>query len=169
MIKLLQICVEGNVGSTGTIAESIGLMAIEKGWESHIAFGRFPRPSKSQTFQIESDLGVKLHGLETRLFDRHGLGSRRATKLLINKIKKIDPDIIHLHHLHGYYINIEILFEYLSSANKPIIWTFHDCWSFTGHCAFFDFVGCEKWKTGCFKCPQKRSYPESFSYLLTTA
>jgi putative colanic acid biosynthesis glycosyltransferase len=161
MIKLLQICVEGNVGSTGTIAESIGEMAIEKGWESYIAHGRWPRPSKSQTFRIESDLGVMLHGLETRLFDRHGLGSRHATKSLINKIKKIDPDVIHLHHIHGYYINIEILFDYLSSANKPVIWTQHDCWSFTGHCAFFDFVGCEKWKTECFKCPQKRAYPKS--------
>ena len=164
MIKLLQICSEVNSGSIGTIAESIGEMALDCGWESHIAYGRSSLPSRSQIFRFESDLGVILHGLKTRLFDRHGLGSHRATKLLINKIKKINPDIIHLHHLHGYYINIEVLFEFLSSLNKPVVWTFHDCWSFTGHCSYFDFVGCEKWKTECNKCPQKRKYPASWLF-----
>jgi glycosyltransferase involved in cell wall biosynthesis len=66
-----------------------------------------------------------------------------------------------LHHLHGYYINIEILFKYLKSVNIPIVWTFHDCWSFTGHCTNFDFVGCEKWKTECYECEQKGEYPKS--------
>ena len=161
MPKLLQIAVEGNRGSTGTIAEAIGLLLIQQGWESYIAHGRWPRPSKSQIIRIGSDFDVLLHGLETRLFDRHCLGSRIATRKLISQIQDIKPDIIHLHHLHGYYINIKILFDYLSSAKIPVIWTFHDCWSFTGHCTHFDFVGCEKWKTECHHCEQKTEYPKS--------
>lgn len=161
MPKLLQIAVEGNTGSTGRIAEEIGILAIKKGWQSYIAYGRFPRPSKSQTIRIGSDFDVMLHGFESRLFDRHGLGSRYATKKLISQLQDIKPDIIHLHHLHGYYINIKILFEYLFIAKIPVVWTFHDCWSFTGHCCYFDYVNCQKWITECNHCPQVKEYPKS--------
>jgi putative colanic acid biosynthesis glycosyltransferase len=163
-MKLLQICVEGNVGSTGTIAESIGRFVIQKGWESYIAYGRFPRPSASKLIRIGSDWDTRFHGLETRIFDNHALGSRQATKRLIKKIEVIKPDVIHLHHLHGYYINIEILFKYLNKSNIPVVWTFHDCWSFTGHCTYFDFVDCDKWKSHCNACPQKHEYPKSIFF-----
>ena len=79
----------------------------------------------------------------------------------IKKNKEIKPDIIHLHNIHGYYINIELLFNYLKKNNIKVIWTLHDCWSFTGHCSYFDMVKCEKWKTECKNCPQKQSYPKS--------
>ncbi|HBE42910.1 MAG TPA: glycosyl transferase [Bacteroidales bacterium] len=161
MTKLLQIVVEGNRGSTGTIAESIGELVLKQGWKSYIAHGRFPRSSSSQIIRIGSSLEILIHGITTRLFDRHGLGSCRATRVLIKKIEKIKPDIVHLHHLHGYYINIEILFNYLSNANLPTVWTFHDCWAITGHCCYFDYVGCQKWKTNCHHCPQKKEYPAS--------
>jgi putative colanic acid biosynthesis glycosyltransferase len=161
MPKVLQICVEGNTGSTGTIAESIGKIALNSGWESYIAYGRFPRASSSKLIKIGNYLGIFLHGIETRIFDRHGLGSRLATKKLIKKINEIEPDVIHLHHLHGYYINIEILFKFLSESNIPVVWTFHDCWSITGHCAYFDYIGCDKWKTECNNCPQTKEYPGS--------
>lgn len=164
MPKLLQIAVEGNRGSTGTIAEAIGLLLIQEGWESYIAHGRFPRPSKSQLIRIGSDFDVLIHGLETRLFDRHCMGSRKATRKLVSQIRDIKPDIIHLHHLHGYYINTKILFDYLSSTNIPVIWTFHDCWSFTGHCTHFEYVGCEKWKIECYNCEQKNEYPKSLVF-----
>jgi len=162
MPKILQICVEGNTGSTGSIAEAIGAYVLAHNWESYIAFGRFPRPSVSKIIRIGSDWETMMHGVETRIFDRHGLGSRKATKELIAKIQLIQPDIIQLHHLHGYYINIEILFEYLLKSNIPVVWIFHDCWSFTGHCGFFDYVKCDKWKTVCNDCPQKNEYPKSF-------
>ena len=162
MPTIFQICVEGNTGSTGRIAEEIGILAIQKGWNSFIAYGRFPRPSKSNLIRIGTDWDVYLHGLETRLFDRHCLGSKAATQNLVKQIEEIKPDIIHLHHLHGYYINIEILFDFLTNASIPVVWTFHDCWSITGHCAYFDFAECDKWKTGCNVCPEKREYPASF-------
>jgi glycosyltransferase involved in cell wall biosynthesis len=161
MPSLLQIVVEGNRGSTGRIAESLGEFVLNHGWESYIAYGRFSRPSLSKKIKIGTSIDVFLHGISTRLFDRHGLGSRRATKSLIKKIEKIKPDIIHLHHLHGYYINIEILFNYLSNTNQLTVWSFHDCWSITGHCCHFDYIGCEKWKTECGHCPQSSKYPSS--------
>lgn len=162
MPTLLQIAVEGNTGSTGTIAEAIGKIAIQNGWESYIAHGRFPRPSESRIIKIGSSFDVVMHGIETRLFDNHCFGSRSSTHKLIQLIKYIKPDIIHLHHLHGYYVNIQILFDYLQSSKIPVVWTFHDCWAFTGHCIYFDFVGCDKWKSECDNCPQKNEYPTSW-------
>lgn len=161
MPKLLQINVTANSGSTGRIAEEIGQLAISQGWESYIAYGRNAQPSKSNVIRVGSDFGVKVHGVQSRLFDNHGLASVCATRKLIKQIEGIKPDVIHLHNIHGYYLNYEILFKYLSELETPIIWTLHDCWSFTGHCSYFEFVGCDRWKTGCFDCPQKKSYPAS--------
>jgi putative colanic acid biosynthesis glycosyltransferase len=160
-LKLLQICNEGNTGSVGTIAESLGTFVIEKGWESYIAFARFERGSNSKLIRIGSELDVITHGIESRIFDNDGFCSRNATKRLINKIEDIKPDLIHLHHLHGYFINVEILFNFLLHSNIPVVWTFHDCWSFTGHCTYFDYVDCDKWKSHCNSCPQKHEYPKS--------
>lgn len=162
MAKILQINSVVNFGSTGRIAENIGIKAIENGWESYIAYGRGNNNSKSKLIKIGNDWDIKFHGLQTRLFDRHGLGSIKATKKLIEKIKYIKPDIIHLHNIHGYYINIKILFDYLNSTDIPIVWTLHDCWSFTGHCSHFDYINCTKWKILCFRCPSKKSYPASY-------
>lgn len=162
MPTILQINSVVNSGSTGRIAEEIGQTAIAAGWMSFIAYGRNDRPSQSELIKIGNDWDIKIHGIQTRLFDRHGLGSRSATKELIGKIKEISPDIIHLHNIHGYYINIEILFKYLRKTNIPVVWTFHDCWPITGHCAHFTFVGCKKWKTQCSNCPQKENYPSSW-------
>jgi glycosyltransferase involved in cell wall biosynthesis len=164
MPTLLQISIEVNSGSVGRIAEQIGECVISNGWSSHITYARNNNPSKSKVIKIGNKLDVYKHGLETRIFDNHCFSSKTATIALVETIKKINPDIIHLHHLHGYFINIEILFEYLKEAGLPLVWTFHDCWSFTGHCAHFDFVGCEKWKSECFNCEQKKEYPASFIF-----
>ncbi len=161
MKKLLQINTVVNYGSTGRIAEEIGLTAINAGWESYIAYGRYPRESKSKLIKIGNEFDQIMHGLQTRLFDRHGLASRKATKKLICEIKNIQPDIIHLHNLHGYYLNIKILFNFLKTSKIPIVWTLHDCWAITGHCVHFSYAKCDKWKTQCFDCPQKTEYPAS--------
>jgi len=159
--KIFQINSVLNIGSTGRITEEIGSIAIDSGWESHIAAGRISGESRSNVIRIGKDLDFYAHVLKTRLFDLHGFGSEAATRKLVNDIGKIDPDVIVLHNLHGYYVNIELLFSFLKECNKPIFWTLYDCWSFTGHCAYFDMVGCEKWKSGCFECPSSRSYPSS--------
>lgn len=164
MPKLLQISIEVNSGSVGRIAEQIGQRVLESGWTSYITYARNNNPSKSQVIKIGNNIDIYRHGIETRILDNHCFSSASATRNLVGTIQRIKPDIIHLHHLHGYFINIEVLFDYLEKCEIPVVWTFHDCWSFTGHCAHFDFVGCEKWKTECYNCEQKKEYPASLIF-----
>lgn len=162
MPKLLQINVAINYGSTGKIAEQIGLLVMQQGWDSYIAHGRYINHSRSHSIQVGHRLDWISHAIMTRLFDRHGLFSTRATRKLVKQIEDIKPDIIHLHNIHGYYINHKILFEYLRKINIPIVWTLHDCWTITGHCTHFEYAKCNRWKTTCHDCPEKKSYPSSF-------
>ena len=161
-MKLLQINSTANWGSTGKIAEQIGERAIAHGWESYIAYGRVANNSSSTLIRIGGPLSQMWHLIQTRLFDRHGRGSKHATKELIRKIEELKPDIIHLHNIHGYYINYPILFNYLNSTNIPVVWTLHDCWAFTGHCAHFINANCDKWKRVCDKCELKDNYPKTY-------
>lgn len=162
MPTLLQINVSANSGSHGKIVESIGRLALERGWRSIIAYGRAVNPSKNELIRIGSDWDIKEHVLESRLFDNHGLASRLATRNFIKQIKEIKPDIIHLHVIHGYYLNYKILFEYLNTIKTPVVWTFHDTWAYTGHCGHYGSINCEKWKTQCEACPLKwKDYPKA--------
>lgn len=161
---LLQINVDANNGSNGSIARDIGTIAIKKGWESYIAYGRKYMPSDSKLIRVGNDFDVKLHGLMTRLFDAHGLASIYTTKKFLRKVNRIKPDIVHLHNIHGYYINYKLLFEYLLEQDIPVVWTFHDCWPFTGHCGYFESVGCTRWKSGCYECPLSKAYPKSWFF-----
>lgn len=161
MYRLVQINITANWGSTGRIAENLGKTIMEHSWESYIAYGTNMLFCSSHLYHIGNRGGIYRHVLQTRLFDRHGLGSQKATKDLIKYIEALKPDIIHLHNIHGYYLNYPILFKYLSQGNVPVVWTLHDCWSFTGHCAYYDYAKCDRWMTGCHDCPQKRSYPAS--------
>ncbi|KAA6340159.1 N-acetyl-alpha-D-glucosaminyl L-malate synthase [termite gut metagenome] len=158
---LLQINSFINFGSTGHIVEDIGNLAIANGWESYIVYARNDRNSLSKKIKIGDNWECYWHVLVTRLFDRHGLASRKATKKLIKQIHLIKPDIIHLHNIHGYYVNFDLLFKYLSTINTSIVWTLHDCWAYTGHCVHYSFIKCEKWKNHCCHCPIPLSYPKS--------
>lgn len=162
-MKVLQINTTLNTGSTGRIAENIGQKLIANGHESYIAYSRRSNSiSQSATVKIGNKPDVYLHGILTRLLDRHGFGSKNSTRAFIEEVRKIDPDLIGLHNLHGYYLNIEVLFGYLKVVQKPVVWTLHDCWPFTGHCSYFDAADCMRWKEGCFNCPLKTSYPASY-------
>ena len=163
-MKLLQINSVCGLGSTGRIAKNIHDLFAKLGHECLFAYGRGTAPPGINSLRIGTNLDNYLHAAETRLFDMHGFSSTSATKKFINKIKEYSPDLIHLHNLHGYYINVELLFNYLKEASKPIIWTLHDCWAFTGHCAHFDYIGCKRWQKNCHDCPQKGIYPSSFLF-----
>lgn len=153
------------IRSTGRICTDLATALEEQGHEVKIAYGReeVPEQYKKYAVRIGNDLDVKLHALKARLFDAAGFGSKKATKKFIEWVKKYDPDVIHLHNIHGYYINIEVLFDYLRTCGKKIIWTLHDCWAFTGHAAFCEAANCEKWETGCNNCPKRNDYPISLS------
>ena len=163
-MKILMINSVCGIRSTGRICTDLAQELEIQGHEVKIAYGREDVPAEFQKYavRIGNDNDVKIHGLMARLFDASGFGSKAATEKFISWVKELDPDIIHLHNIHGYYINIEVLFKYLKICGKKIIWTLHDCWSFTGHSAFCDAVHCERWKNGCYDCPQIKEYPKAY-------
>ena len=166
MKKLLQInpVIRTNT-STGRIMQEIGELAMANGWESYIAYsvGRDGiKPCKSTLMPVGGKLDVAAHGLWTRLTDRHGLASWGATRKFIKEIEALKPDVIHIHNIHGYFLNYRLLFDYLKRADIPVVWTIHDCWLYTGHCYYYSSVGCDRWKSGCGNCPQRKAFPSSW-------
>ncbi|MBQ8581442.1 MAG: glycosyltransferase [Alistipes sp.] len=168
MKKLLQINPVVRIStSTGRIMQEIGELAIERGWESYIAYSKGRdgiKPCKSKLVPIGNKWSVRWHGFMTRIFDRHGLASTRATKAFIRQIERIQPDIIHIHNIHGYFLNYKVLFDFLARYGKPVIWTVHDCWLYTGHCYYYSYQRCSKWEQHCHQCPQKRKFPSSYLF-----
>ena len=160
-MKLYQINVVCGMGSTGRIATDISQLVKARGGKCRIAYGRGSAPQGVDSIRIENRLGNSLHAVMTRLTDRHGLYSKHATRKLIADIRQYQPDIIQLHNIHGYYVNYEMLFAFLKEYHKPVVWTLHDCWAFTGHCTHFDAAGCDKWRRGCEQCCQSGEYPSS--------
>jgi len=162
-LKVLFINEVCGITSTGRICTDIADLLEEQGHEVKIAYGRGTVPEKYAKYAVKigSTVGVYIHALGSRILDNTGFYSKKATREFIEWAKDYDPDVINVHNIHGYYIHIGMLFDYLKKCGKPIVWTLHDCWSFTGHCSHYDFSGCEKWKELCYKCPLKKEYPAS--------
>lgn len=163
-MKILMINSVCGIRSTGRICTDLAVALEAQGHQVKIAYGRERVPEQYKRFSIRigNNITVKTHGALARLCDADGRGSYLATKKFISWVKKFDPEVVHLHNIHGYYINTKVLFDYLVKNNKRVIWTLHDMWSFTGHSATCDAIKCEKWKTGCDSCPAYREYPRSF-------
>ena len=164
-MRVLFINAVCGTGSTGKITAELAEEYHRNGHEVKIAYGRssyVPEKYKAYGVRIGSMTGVYLHGIMTRLTDRHGFYSSHATKRFLKWADDFNPDLLWLHNIHGYYINIELLFTWIKTrpAMKKF-WTLHDCWSFTGHCGYFTMAGCDKWRTHCERCPQRDSYPSS--------
>lgn len=162
MPKLVQFSAAFNCGAPGIIVEQIGQLAKQAGWDVAVVHGcRHYFPSELKTLAMSSNFDEHIHALLSLGFDAHGMGSKAHTKRVVGLLHDYKPDIIHLHNLHGYYINYPVLFEYLKKVDIPVVWTFHDFWPITGHCVHFDYVGCKKWKSGCNNCEYHRNYPPS--------
>lgn len=163
MKRLLLINSVCGQGSTGKICAQLAKEYEQDGYEVKIAYGRYSAPAPSTekyAVRIGNKLDVYAHALYSRVFDKHGLACRRATKRFLKWADEYDPDILWLHNIHGYYINYELLFEWIKSRPQmEVKWTLHDCWAFTGHCSHFTYIKCDKWKDGCSRCPQKKEYP----------
>ncbi len=162
-MRVLQINSVAGIGSTGRIVVDLSKTMSARGIENIILYGdqmsNYPLATK-----IGSQLNVKTHIIKTRLLGKHAFYSKRVTRKFISAIEQFKPDLIHLHNVHGHYLNVEILFNYLARRKTKVIWTLHDCWSFTGHCAFYDYIKCDKWKTHCEHCPGLRNYPTSLIF-----
>ena len=161
-MKVFQINTVCGVGSTGRIATDLYHVLAEEGHSCCVAYGRGTAPAGIDGYKIGSTLDVYAHTMCSRMTDGEGLYSSSATKRLVEKIEAYAPDIIHLHNIHGHYLNYPILFRFLKEYDRPVVWTLHDCWPFTGHCAYFDFIGCQLWQSGCHDCPQLSAYPKSY-------
>ena len=139
---------------------------VALGDESWVFWARGNREQDEHLQRIASHPEVCLDALQTRLDGKPGFHSKAITRRLLKKLDEIDPDVVHLHLLLGYYINVEMMFKWLSAHRCKVVWTLHDCWAFTGHCIHFTYVKCDQWRAGCacgVACPQKRTYPETFA------
>lgn len=166
-MRVLMINSVCGIGSTGRICTDLARRLETEGHEVKIAYGRsgtVPEQDQKYGVRIGTALGVRLHGVESRLLDNHGLASKAATRRFLRWAEQYDPQMLWLHNLHGYYLNYEFLFEWIKGRPQmQVKWTLHDCWAFTGHCSYFTKAQCEQWKTHCLHCTQTRQYPASFA------
>ena len=163
-MKILMINSVCGIRSTGRICTDLAEKFIAEGNEVKIAYGRedVPDKYKSISVRIGNDNSVYLSGLKSRLLDNEGFNCASQTEKFLKWADEYNPDLLWLHNLHGYYLNVELLFKWIKSRpDMKVKWTLHDCWPFTGHCAYFTMAKCEKWKTQCSNCVQKKVYPSS--------
>lgn len=115
------------------------------------------------TIAIGSPADVRIHSLEARLFGDPGYHSRPATRRFLRRLEEERPDIVHLHNLHGNFIDLPMLFGWLSENRVPTVVTLHDCWWFTGRCCHYTVDGCFGWEKACGSCPRlKKDIPSWF-------
>lgn len=157
MLKVALINSVCGIGSTGKICVGIGKLLEAHGID-HKIFYTFGHSDYQQSFCYSNNKIIKLQALKSRVLGNYGFNSKGPTKLLISKLKEYQPDVVHIHNIHGHDCDLEMLFHYLKQENVKIVWTFHDCWAFTGYCTYFSLCGCNKWKKQCSQCPQKRKY-----------
>lgn len=175
-LRIVQINVTAAL-STGRIAVTLSRMAVKEGHRVLFCFARDFAPGDVPSLRVGSRADTFAHAALARVTDRAGFFSRAATRRLVRQLRQFKPDLVHLHNLHGYYLHLPTLFQYLKSEDIPVVWTLHDCWAYTGHCAYYTMAegapppegkkrrarqsGCERWMAGCGRCPLKRSYPSS--------
>lgn len=156
-MKIVQLNVTCGSGSTGKICLAVSELLNDKGIENYILYSEGESEYKN-AIKYTNKIEIKLEAVKSKLLGNYGFNSKAITKKLINELEKIQPDIVHLHNLHGHGCNLEMLFTYFKSKKIKLYWTFHDCWAFTGYCPHFDMAGCDKWQSKCETCPQKGAY-----------
>ena len=146
-------------GSTGNIMLNIADLVRSQGGTAY-TFSAIKDETAPEGHRY---FGTKIENLIHRFISIFtgisGTGSVKGTKALLAEIEKINPDVLHLHNLHGWFINLPLLFDFIRRKKIKTVWTLHDCWGFTAQCSHFIFEKCEKWKTGCYSCPRYRLYP----------
>lgn len=165
-MKIVHINSVYGYGSTGKIVMKLHHELLANGHDSYVIYGRkgaFGHENNNNysdnSFLINNEIETIVHLLLGVLFDKHGLYSNNSTNKIIKMIDDIKPEIVHLHNLHGFYINYEKLFNYLISKKIKVIWTLHDCWAFTGFCSHYEYNNCDQWKYGCKNCKYRNVYP----------
>ena len=156
-MKAVQFNTTCGIGSTGKIAVGISRQLSSADIENYIIYSSNSNGYELGIHCAESRY-IRLQALKSRLIGNYGFNSKKATKKVISELERIKPDIVHLHNIHGHDCDLEILFKYFKKNKTKIVWTFHDCWAFTGYCTHFTMARCDKWIQGCSKCVQRREY-----------
>lgn len=152
------------IRSTGRIATDLARKYMAEGHEVRIAYGRehVPEQYRALSYRIGNDFDVYINGVRSRIFDNEGFNAVKQTRDFLKWADEYDPQLLWLHNLHGYYINVELLFQWIKKRPRmEVRWTLHDCWAFTGHCSYFSYAQCDKWQRQCENCPQSKNYPKS--------
>ncbi len=157
-MKIVQINATCGQGSTGKICLSISELLNKKQVENYILYSQGNSDYKNGIKYVSKKWCLKVQALKSRVFGNFGFNSKSSTRTLIKEIKKIDPDIVHLHNMHSHDCNLSLLFKFLKQSKIKTYWTFHDCWAFTGYCPHYDMIGCNKWQNECYSCPIKKRY-----------
>lgn len=156
-MKIVQINATCGVGSTGKICLAISELLTENSVENYIIHS-----GSTNRYHLGISCANKQYtrfqAMKSKILGNYGFNSRKATETIIEQLEQINPDIVHLHNIHGHDCNLDILFKYFKQKRTKLIWTFHDCWAFTAYCPHFTFVMCDKWKIRCNNCPQKKKF-----------
>lgn len=155
-MKVVQINTTSGIGSTGKICVGISQLMTAADIENYILCSRSTGDALS--IPCSDRWYIKLQALKSRILGNYGFNSQKATRKMIAELERIQPDVVHLHNIHGHDCNLEMLFRYFREKKQKLIWTFHDCWAFTGYCTHFTISNCQKWQTQCSACVQKRTY-----------
>lgn len=155
-MKIVQINTTCGIGSTGKICVGISELLSSNNVENYILCSRSNGYEMGIVCSNKND--IRIQSAKSKILGNYGFNSNASTLKIIEHLERIKPDIVHLHNIHGHDCNIEKLFLYFKDNKTKLIWTFHDCWSFTGYCTYFTMSGCDKWKTGCNDCIQRKSY-----------
>lgn len=156
-MKIVQINATCGVGSTGKICVAISELLDKQNIENYIFYTQ-GNSDFENGIKYAKNKYIKVQALKSHIFGNYGFNSICATKKVIKLLKKISPDIVHLHNIHSHDCHLGMLFNYFKNEKIKLFWTFHDCWAFTGYCPHFDMIGCDKWQTECKNCPQRKEY-----------
>ena len=161
MPVIVQIA-SASTGGIGRLTRDISSVLDSQKITNYICYGRGEIFNNKRDFMFGTKSEIIMHAVLTRIVDRTGFFSTKGTKELLDFLDEVHPDLIHLHNLHGYYLNIKLLFDYIKKKNITVVWTLHDCWAFTGHCVYFSMKKCEQWKEHCCNCEQLKEYPSCY-------
>lgn len=166
-MRIVQINAVYKIGSTGKIMSDLNDVIVASGHEGYMVCAYAPVkdiPNLYVTEHVNHELAVRKNIFISRVTGTMGYRQKTATKKMIEWIKKKEPDVVHLHNIHGDWLNIHVLFEYLKASNVKVVWTLHDCWSFTGRCSYFEQINCSKWVNGCYQCINNKVYPITYFF-----
>lgn len=144
-------------GSPGMLMHAISARLKEEGIENYNLFTA-GTSSFSNDICYSDPIRIKLNALRSRVTGNYGFVSRDSTKKLLSLLDHMKPDLIQLHVIHGHDFNLESFFQYVKDRNIPVVYTFHDCWAFTGDCPHYSMIHCDQWKTCCEHCPLYKRY-----------